>query len=127
MNEILKLSSRVVAVDAGSDHACAVTKYGAVKCWGNNYWGQLGDGTTINRSTPVNVVGLSSRVVAISTGGIFEHIDEDFRYSAFHSCAITNTGSVKCWGDNYSGQLGDGTTISRLTPVSVVGGNFIFD
>src|SRR5207253_2910401 len=74
-------------------------------CWGV---APVGDGTTTNRLTPVDVVGLSSGVVAISAGSSY-------------MCAVTSAGGVKCWGANYSGQLGDGTTTTRLTPVDVVG------
>jgi hypothetical protein len=71
-----------------------------------NSSGQLGDGTTTNRSTPVSVSGLTG-AVAISAG-------------INHTCAVLNDGTAKCWGLNSSGQLGDGTTTNRSTPVSSV-------
>ena len=106
--DVVGLTSGVVAVIAKSWHTCALTIAGGVKCWGGNWDGELGDGTTEHRLTPVDVVGLTSGVVAISTGGE-------------HTCALTTSGSVKCWGDNGVGQLGDGTTEQQLTPVDVVG------
>jgi alpha-tubulin suppressor-like RCC1 family protein len=106
--DIVGLSSGVSRVSSGREHACALTTLGGVKCWGNNDSGQLGDGTTTRRSTPVDVVGLSSGIAAVSAG-------DD------HTCAVTTTGGVKCWGWNVDGQLGDGTTTSRNTPVDVVG------
>jgi alpha-tubulin suppressor-like RCC1 family protein len=106
--DVVGLSSGVVAVSAGSGHTCALTAAGGVKCWGFNGDGELGDGTTTFRTTPVGVVGLSSGVVAIDLGGS-------------HSCALTAAGGVKCWGYNVYGRVGDGTNINRLTPVGVVG------
>ena len=81
---------------------------GGVKCWGDNWDGQLGDGTTTNRTTPVDVSGLGSGVIAMAAGG-------------YHSCALTADGGVKCWGSNSDGQLGDGTTTWHPTPVEVNG------
>jgi alpha-tubulin suppressor-like RCC1 family protein len=100
--------ARVSAIAVGYLHACALTTAGGVKCWGYNGYGQLGDGTTINRHVPVDVAGLAHGVVAITAGG-------------GHSCALTSRGGVVCWGSNYVGELGDGTTTRRLTPVSVAG------
>lgn len=105
---VVGLASGVTAIAAGGGHTCALTGVGGVKCWGNNTYGGLGDGTTTHRGSPVDVVGLTSGVAAIGVGGD-------------HSCAVMDTGAVKCWGFNWAGQLGDGTHDNRLTPVDVIG------
>lgn len=103
------LASGVAAVSAGYLHSCAVTTAGAAKCWGFGRWGQLGDGMMAESSSiPVDVSGLGSGVAAINAGGIF-------------TCARTSAGAVKCWGINYVGQLGNGTTETSGTPVGVSG------
>ena len=106
--DVSGLTSGVVAIAAGQEHACALTTSGGVKCWGHNGYGQLGDGTTTQRLTPVDVSGLTSGVVAIDLGDL-------------HSCAVTTSGAAKCWGHNGYGQLGDGTTIEHHVPASVSG------
>jgi alpha-tubulin suppressor-like RCC1 family protein len=95
-------------------------------CWGYNSFGELGNNTTpltcdetsnatraatCGIATPVNVTGLSSGVIAISS-------------NFSQSCAVLNTGVVKCWGYNAYGNLGDGTTIARYAPVVAIGVNF---
>jgi len=102
------LSSGVAAIDSGEFYTCALTTEGGVKCWGYNAYGQLGDNTITNRLTPVNVVGLSSGVAAISEGG-------------YHTCALTTAGGVKCWGSNDYGEIGDNMTDTRYIPDDVVG------
>lgn len=106
--DVSGLSSGVSAITAGSSHTCALTEGGGVKCWGRNVDGRLGDGTTTDRLTPVDVIGLGSGVIAITAGH-------------FHSCALINGAGVKCWGYNSRGQLGDGSTTDRLTAVDVSG------
>lgn len=106
--EVSGLASGIVAIAAGGDHTCALSSSGAVKCWGDNQYGQLGDGSQLERLTAVNVSGLSSGVAAIAVG-------------KSHSCALTGSGGVKCWGENSTGQLGDNSTGRRLTPVDVAG------
>ena len=98
----------IAAIAAGHSHTCALTTSGGAKCWGKNDRGQLGDNSYVWRSTAVDVLGLGTGVAAIAAG--YEH-----------SCALTTTGIVKCWGQNGHGQLGDNTTIGRAAPVEVVG------
>ena len=95
-------------VAGGSSHTCALTAAGGVLCWGANGGGRLGDGTSEARLTPTPVSGLGSGVTAIAVGGS-------------HTCALTQAGSVLCWGNNWYGQLGDGSTESRFTPTPVTG------
>ncbi|WP_372492529.1 RCC1 domain-containing protein, partial [Salinispora arenicola] len=97
----------VTDVAAGRNHSLAVTSTGGVLAWGFNSDGQLGDGTTTDSSTPVAVnLPQGITVTAVAAG-------------RNHSLAITSAGGVLAWGDNFFGQLGDGTTIDRSTPVSV--------
>jgi alpha-tubulin suppressor-like RCC1 family protein len=101
----------VKAIAAGYAHTIALKDNGTVWSWGYNYYGQLGDGTVTEKSTPVQVtvsadVSLTD-VIAISAG-------------RYHTIALKDDGTVWSWGDNIYGQLGNGTTAQRNTPVQVM-------
>jgi alpha-tubulin suppressor-like RCC1 family protein len=100
----------VSQISVGGQHSCAVSSAGAVYCWGYNGFGQVGNGTTANQSTPVAVGGALAGVT-VSQVSVGEN----------HTCAVS-AGALYCWGHNGSGQLGDGTLTSRPSPVAVAGG-----
>lgn len=107
--DVSGLSSGVVSLampGLNSFHICALTATGAVLCWGYNSNGQLGDGSTSTRSVPTAVSGLSSGVTSLAAGD---------RYT----CATLSSGGTKCWGYNYYGQLGNGSTTDTKVPVAV--------
>ena len=96
-------------VSAGGSHTCGVTPDHHAYCWGSNGIGALGDGTTDDHSTPVAVAG----------GHQFRQVDAGMDFT----CGVTYPDNrVYCWGNNWTGQLGDGTTTPHLTPEAVVGG-----
>jgi alpha-tubulin suppressor-like RCC1 family protein len=105
--DVSGLTHGVTALATGGFHNCAITPTG-VMCWGENEYGELGDGTTDNRNSPVKVIGLSKDIIALAAGESF-------------SCALSRIGRVSCWGENRSGELGDGTTIDRSLPSYVKG------
>jgi alpha-tubulin suppressor-like RCC1 family protein len=96
-----------VAVSTGGFHTCALFAPGAVKCWGSNVFGQLGDGTTQNRLTPANVSALDD-TIALSAGW-------------GHTCAVGGDRTVYCWGLNEHGRLGTGDEVAAATPIAVNG------
>ncbi len=107
-------------ISAGLHHTCVLHTDGTISCWGLDNHGQLGDGesdfaivdfsslfSTANIPTPVNVQGITNaKAIALGTN---------------HSCALHNDATVSCWGNNLSGQLGDGTTTSSNLPIKVSG------
>lgn len=152
-------SSKVITnLTGGYTHSCAVRVDGSAKCWGENRFGDLGDGTSTGSAFPVNVSGMStasaiavggSHSCALLTGGTVQcwgydgygqvgvpSFGSDFLTPSTvagvsnalqvaagpnHSCALVTGGTVKCWGRNDSGQLGNGTTTSSPSPVTVTG------
>ena len=116
---------RFTQLALGARHTCALTTAGVAYCWGNNSTGQLGDRTTISRATPT-AVATSLRFTQIATGSGFAGgtdvtLPSSVPGEVAHTCALTSAGTPYCWGWNGAGQLGDGTTITRLSPVPVIG------
>lgn len=105
---LVPLPSKFQAVVTGAIHTCGVVTDGAAFCWGDNRYGQLGDGSRKSRVYPTPVVG-TTRYLALSGGG-------------GHTCGISTAGTAYCWGFNQNGQLGDGTLTDRATPAPVDGG-----
>jgi alpha-tubulin suppressor-like RCC1 family protein len=99
--------SGVVEISGGRMHVCARLTDNTIWCWGDNENGELGDGTTTNRSAPVQAgaIGNAAQVTA----------------GEYHSCALLQDGTVQCWGAAAYGQVGDGTTADTSVPVTVVG------
>ncbi|MCL2822443.1 MAG: hypothetical protein FWD57_00455 [Polyangiaceae bacterium] len=103
---VLGLQSGVIAISAGRSHSCAVMNNGKVMCWGNNMFGQLGDGSLVDRDRPTPVVWLSGKAVSVSAGGLY-------------TCAVMESGIDMCWGQGDWGQLGNGDVADQPTPVEV--------
>jgi alpha-tubulin suppressor-like RCC1 family protein len=102
------LSSPVRQIAAGSDFTCVITESGGVQCWGKNDYGQLGNGNNQSQTIPTDVAFLQRNVQAISTG-------------VFFACALITDGSIRCWGFNVEGSLGNGNNEDQSTPVNVIG------
>jgi len=101
------LPSAALEISSGDKHTCVILDGGEVWCWGSNNDGQIGDGTKgEDRFLPVKVAGLSSGAVSVATG-------------AFDTCVLLENRTIRCWGDNMFGQLGDGTEEDSLEPVEV--------
>lgn len=127
--------SNVADVEAGGGHlgggtfagwTCALTTADRVKCWGHNEWGQLGDGTLGDGAVSEPFDNLSTTPVDVCQGppGAQQCNQslssvEAVAAGVYHTCALMLDTTVKCWGRNESGQLGDGTTTTRSTPVGV--------
>ena len=105
--------ANIVQVSAGNDHTCALTTSGGVKCWGRGRNGELGNDGTVDTDAPVDVVASDgsstplANISQISSGG-------------HHTCALTTSGGVKCWGNGYQGRLGNDGTVDTDAPVDVV-------
>lgn len=98
---------------AGFFHACGLSIVGEAWCWGTNFYGEVGDGlsgtdfaSNVSHSTPIKVVG--------------GHNFTSLSAAKLNTCGITSAGETWCWGYNAFGELGDGTTINRTSPVKVI-------
>lgn len=98
-----------VQMSVGLDHSCGIKNDQTLWCWGYNYQGQLGDGTTTTRALPVQV----------EPGALWAHVAA----GGDVTCALKTNGTAWCWGENGQGQLGDGTNNPSLVPVAVTGGH----
>jgi alpha-tubulin suppressor-like RCC1 family protein len=117
--EVVGLGKGVRAIAAGAFHTCALTEAGGVKCWGDNTQKQLGNGPTSYSAVPLDVPGLLNGMTAIAAGvGSVEGLE---KIIGTHTCALTASGGVKCWGNNDNGQLGEGKAVTKDTPVDVIG------
>lgn len=111
---VLGLKRGIIAMGLGLYRSCAVLDSGAMKCWGDNMFGALGNNPALDYSSPLfrsaaypeSVVGLDRGVTAIATGFA-------------HTCAVVG-GAAKCWGDNFYGEVGDGTSFAVRVPQPVL-------
>jgi alpha-tubulin suppressor-like RCC1 family protein len=105
---VVGLDAHATQVVTGFRHACALLVTGAVRCWGSNEIGQIGDGSQVDRSVPTPVSALPDDVIALSSSSTAEH-----------TCALTSSGAVFCWGRSTAGMIGDGRLADPVaTPVS---------
>ena len=105
------------AITAGGGHTCALRQTGTITCWGDNYKGQLGNGTETVSSVPVEVLGITDATTITASIGYG---------SGLHTCALRQTGTIACWGLNRGGQLGNGQSGNHeysFVPVEVLGIN----
>ncbi len=118
------------SISLGGSHTCALSTNGTVKCWGENWDGQLGYGDTNNRGDNPNEMGNNLPIVNLGTNFLVKQIDSGF----LHTCALSTNGTVKCWGSNWDGQLGYGDTNNRgdnpnemgdILPMVNLGTNFL--
>ena len=107
----------IVQVDLGNQHTCAVSSRGVAQCWGVGIYGQLG-----NNSNPASV---NYPVTVVAGDGSSDPLRDIVQVSGgeTHTCALTSTGRVWCWGAGTSGQLGSGSATSTNYPVAVVSGS----
>lgn len=106
--DVVGLGSGIASIGLGAYLTCAVTDAGELKCWGINDFCQVGDGSTVNKNIPVDITSISLPVRMATPGRA-------------DSCVLLENGTVKCWGRNDGGQLGNGTTTGSCTPVDAMG------
>lgn len=108
-----------VSISAGGGYTCAVLSSGSVKCWGMNASRELGNGGTSTSTSASNVSSISD-AVQIDTSQLVD-VELLLNEGSHHTCVVRSGGTVSCWGNNTNGELGDGTTTARTSPVGVDG------
>src|SRR5262249_8069734 len=104
--QVASLGNTVVEISCGDGTSCARKADGTLWCWGSNVFGAVGDGTTMDRTTPVQVTTLGSNVAEVSVGDVF-------------ACAREVDNSLWCWGNGGRGELGDHGTGDHFVPMLV--------
>lgn len=104
--KVSNVANDITHVAMGTYHTCARSSSQGLACWGNNGFGQIGDGSTANRLIPVSVYGAANDIIALGAG-------------QQHTCAMSTTQGMTCWGNNTYGQLGNGSNSSISVPASV--------
>eukprot|EP00959_Pyramimonas_sp_CCMP1952_P352992 7395287-Pyramimonas_sp.AAC.1 len=107
-------------LNAGWEHVCAVLDNYSVKCWGQNTYGQLGQGDTTNRGDANGQMGDNLPAVSLGTGRTASYV---YASSYYFTCAVLDNGGVKCWGRNDKGQLGIGSTTDMGAGSNEMGDN----
>jgi alpha-tubulin suppressor-like RCC1 family protein len=113
----LGLGRTATAISVGYFHSCALLDNSTIKCWGQNFNGELGIGNSKSRGTAVGEMGDMLPIVDLGSG----HNALSLSVSGSHSCALLETFTVKCWGKNYNGELGYGDTSSRGDNINEMG------
>ena len=103
----IQVLTGAASITAGGNHSCAVMTNGSVRCWGNGWSGELGNGAAGSSATPVQALDGSDPALAVSAG-------------TSHTCAVLQSGIVKCWGSNTYGQIGYGYQFDRTSPTTVI-------
>src|SRR2546427_771822 len=106
-----------VAISAGGWYTCALLQDGTVRCWGDNTWGELGNGAVLVSPSPTSPVTPTPTPVTVS--GITTAVA--IEAGVFHMCALLRDGTLQCWGRGEEGRLGNGSTANSSTPVTVSG------
>jgi E3 ubiquitin-protein ligase HERC3 len=109
----------VQLIAAGAFHTCVLLDTAALKCWGNNAYGQLGLGNTADRGANQNQMGDNLPAVNLGTGRTAKSIVA----GGFHTCALLDNDTVKCWGNNTQGELGLGDVMARGGSPNSIGDN----
>jgi len=115
--------TNAIAIDMNSIHVCALTTSGWVKCWGYNFYGQLGNGSS-------GAGQMTNAPVTVTTGGFFNFPLANavaIGVGNSHSCAVLSDGTARCWGAGFDGALGNGSWNSQVYPVTVSGLSDAYD